>query len=185
MAREPDDAFVLAPNDPTARGWVAVREERFDSLTMWELEGAAQGWAVKVQPPAQAVPFGQRGTFIDTFTLDGDRSTGRLTSAAFEVRGEVITLRVGGGMGAQTSVSLLVDGAVVRQATGCNSERLGLRAWNVTEFKGRTARLRIDDQAKAAGDTCWWMTWSSGRSPDVIRSARARPSAHSAQRPSG
>ena len=45
-----------------------------------------------------------------------------------------------------TAVSLLVDGKVVRSATGDNSEQLNWTAWNVGEFIGRDAQLQIVDQ---------------------------------------
>ncbi len=45
----------------------------------------------------------------------------------------------------ETSVNLVVDGEVVRTATGRNSENLDWVNWNVTEFEGREASVRIID----------------------------------------
>jgi levanase len=45
----------------------------------------------------------------------------------------------------ETSVNLVVDGKVVRSTTGANSEVLDWANWNVSEFKGRQAQIRIVD----------------------------------------
>ncbi len=45
-----------------------------------------------------------------------------------------------------TSVNLLVDGEIVRSATGADSESLDWRSWNVEAFDGRQARIQIRDR---------------------------------------
>ena len=45
----------------------------------------------------------------------------------------------------ETSVSLVVDGEVVRTATGRNSETLDWVSWDVAEYAGREASVRIVD----------------------------------------
>lgn len=45
----------------------------------------------------------------------------------------------------ETSVSLVVDGEIVRTATGRNSENLDWVSWDVAEFAGREASVRIVD----------------------------------------
>jgi levanase len=45
----------------------------------------------------------------------------------------------------ETTVNLVVDGKVVRSATGANSEVLDWESWNVAEFKGRQASIRVVD----------------------------------------
>ncbi len=45
----------------------------------------------------------------------------------------------------ETSVNLVVDGEVVRTATGANSETLDWASWNVAEFAGRQASIRVID----------------------------------------
>ena len=45
----------------------------------------------------------------------------------------------------ETSVNLVVDGEVVRTATGRNSETLDWASWDVSEYAGREASVRIID----------------------------------------
>jgi levanase len=47
----------------------------------------------------------------------------------------------------QTSVDLLVDGNVVRSATGKNSENLDWTSWDVSDLQGKQAQLQIVDNA--------------------------------------
>lgn len=45
----------------------------------------------------------------------------------------------------QTTVNLVVDGTVVRTATGNDSEALDWASWDLTDLQGKTARIRIVD----------------------------------------
>ncbi len=45
----------------------------------------------------------------------------------------------------QTSVNLLVDGEVVRSATGANSEALDWTSWNLADLQGKQAQIQIVD----------------------------------------
>ncbi len=49
----------------------------------------------------------------------------------------------------ETSVNLVVDGKVVRTATGANSETLDWASWNVSEFAGRQASIRVIDNNRS------------------------------------
>jgi fructan beta-fructosidase len=94
---------------------------------------------------------GQR--LVNTF-LDHDLSTGHITSPTFEIASDYINLLVGGGFhpypgsasNPPTAVNLVVDGQVVRTATGEDAERLNWVAWDVREFKGRAAFVDIVDE---------------------------------------
>ena len=48
-------------------------------------------------------------------------------------------------MSIETTVNLLVDGQVVRTATGPNSETLDWAGWDVRDLAGETARIQIVD----------------------------------------
>ena len=84
----------------------------------------------------------------------GDDAMGTLTSPPFKIQRKFITFLIGGGgFVGQTCMNLLVDGKVVRSATGPNTdagggEHLIPLAWDVGEFLGRDAEIQIVDQAK-------------------------------------
>ncbi|MCK6486908.1 MAG: carbohydrate porin [Planctomycetes bacterium] len=117
----------------------------------WTATGAAFGDA----PAAGALP-GQ--TPVDDFMgkglansfRGGDSAIGTLTSPAFVIDRGYLNLLVGGGGGAETTVTLVVDGKPMLSARGRNSERLAWTSWNLAAFKGRTARVEIADRATGA-----------------------------------
>lgn len=45
----------------------------------------------------------------------------------------------------ETAVNLIVDGKVVRTATGANSENLDWASWNVRQFRGKQASIQVVD----------------------------------------
>ncbi len=90
---------------------------------------------------------GFRGRGLVNSFLDGDKSRGTLTSPEFEVdHGYLSFLIGGGGHVGETCMNLLVDGRVVRTATGDNTERLKWKSWDVRELRGKKATLEIVDR---------------------------------------
>ena len=83
----------------------------------------------------------------------GDGARGRLTSPVFKIERKYIQFLIGGGgWEGRTCMNLLVNGKVVRTATGPNvnpggSERLQPAQWDVAEFHDRDAVLEIVDDA--------------------------------------
>lgn len=115
----------------------------------WTVEGTAFG----TQPATGTLPNQQRVSghlgrgLVNTY-LGGDEPQGRLLSPEFTLERPFLSFLIGGGSHAgQTCVNLLVDGRVVRTATGRDTERLEPRNWDVAEFKGRRARIEIVDAA--------------------------------------
>jgi fructan beta-fructosidase len=89
---------------------------------------------------------------IDTFVGGSDAAQGTLTSPAFTISKPYINFLIGGGNNPYpgpnpTAVLLLVNGKVVRSATGQNDELLNWVAWDVTEFVGQTAQIEVVDQS--------------------------------------
>jgi uncharacterized protein (DUF608 family) len=114
----------------------------------WTVEGTAFGTA----PAGGTLPNQQRvsgfaGKGLVNSYLGGDEPTGRLTSKAFTIERRYIRFLIGGGASSATQIRLVVDGRVVRAASGRNDERLLPAAWDVSEFTGRTAQLVIVDEA--------------------------------------
>ncbi|WP_328769530.1 GH32 C-terminal domain-containing protein [Streptomyces sp. NBC_00286] len=117
----------------------------------WTATGEAFGTA-----PATGTLPGQQGVsgflgdgLANTF-LKGDSSTGTLTSPEFTIDKKYVNFLVGGGnhpAGSDnaTAVELLVDGQVVRSATGKDAEALNWASWDVGDLAGKKARIRIVD----------------------------------------
>ncbi|MDT7798728.1 MAG: fructan beta-fructosidase [Actinomycetota bacterium] len=78
----------------------------------------------------------------------GDGPTGTITSPEFTIRRRYLAHGIGGGdYEYVTCLNLLVDGEVVRSATGRTSDTLVPGSWDVAEFAGRRARIQLVDTA--------------------------------------
>ena len=83
-------------------------------------------------------------------------------------RGGISAFRIGGGdYERHTCLNLLIDGRVVRSATGWRSDRLAPVSWDVSQFLGQSARCRSWTRRAAIGDT----STSSASSRPTSRSA--------------
>jgi non-lysosomal glucosylceramidase len=118
--------------------------------------GTYEGWTIEGncfgERPAtgkinwQQPVSGWKGKFfVNTFNPD-DTATGRAISRPFKITKRFIHFLIGGGHHpGRCCLNLLVDGKVVRTATGRNSEQLFPERWDVSEFIGKEARLEIVD----------------------------------------
>jgi hypothetical protein len=80
--------------------------------------------------------------------VEGDEPTGTLTSPEFRITKPFIAFRIAGGnYEIHTCLNLLVDGKVVKSATGWRSDRLTPASWDVTKWIGQNARIQIVDEA--------------------------------------
>ena len=81
----------------------------------------------------------------------GDDNVGDLTSPTFTIaEGEdQLSFLLGGGkrLNGTLEVRLLVDGEIVRTATGPEAGQLNWQSWDVSEFAGREARFQVHDDA--------------------------------------
>lgn len=89
---------------------------------------------------------------FETGAAPGDGRQGSLTSPEFTLSRNFVSMLVGGGhrspdSGQVLEAQLLVDGNVVRTLAGDDAGALNWKGWDVSEFAGKQARLRIVDQA--------------------------------------
>jgi len=78
--------------------------------------------------------------------VQGDGPQGTLTSELFTITGPIISFLIGGGCDIKTErVELLIDGQVVLQATGKCTETMERSRWNVSQYIGKTAQIRVID----------------------------------------
>lgn len=148
---------------------VVVEDFESGNYAGWTLEGAAFGTAPQTGTlPNQNTVSGWGGKrFVNSY-VEGDGPQGRILSSPFTVNRSYLKFLVGGGAhrGA-TCVNLLVDGKVVRTATGRDTEQLEPAFWDVSEFDGRQARIEIRDAASGA--------WGHILADDFVLSDLAHP----------
>ena len=117
----------------------------------WTVEGNAFGSApTRNPPPTQQIVNFRGQALANSLSEKGDSATGRLTSPSFVIQQPYLAFLLGGGnhpLGKKQTANmhLVVDGKAVRSATGSNSDRMDWVNWNVSEFKGKTGQLVIED----------------------------------------
>ncbi len=120
----------------------------------WTAEGDAFGTHPAKQGQNQHKTFlqGTQGQyFVDTYIKNNDQATGKLTSESFAIKRPYLSFLIGGGNDPQNEcINLLVDGKVVRTATGQRDEVLRQVTWDVKDLAGKTAQLQIVDQSSEA-----------------------------------
>jgi len=119
----------------------------------WKTTGGAFGpGPARGTLPSQMDVSGYEGKGLVNSFYKGDGTTGTLTSPPLTIERKYINFLIGGGMHpGKTCINLLVDGKVVRTATGPNdrpggSERLDWHSWDVSDLIGRQAVIQIVDQ---------------------------------------
>ncbi len=149
--------FLLAPAVAmAAESDILVADFEWET---WE----GSGWTVTGEAFG---PGPARGTFANQMAVSGfegkrlvntyhkgDAATGTATSPSFTIERKYLNFLIGGGAyEGKTCMNLLVDGKVVRTATGPNtrpggSEALDWHAWDVADLIGKQGVLQIVDRA--------------------------------------
>lgn len=148
----PDDyrcARPLFPNSTFEAG----------SFDNWTRTGTAFDRApLGMNPEAYSEWPGKEGTFwvaSNHHRLEkrvvkvADTYVGELTSTEFDLDGDSLNFLVAGGKDAENVyVALNVDGVEVARAAGLNWVHMRTIAWDVAQYRGRTAQIVIADAAK-------------------------------------
>jgi sucrose-6-phosphate hydrolase SacC (GH32 family) len=88
------------------------------------------------------------GRGVASSEREGDGPQGTLTSPPFKIQRTYISFRIAGGnFEHHTCINLLVNGKVVRSATGWNSDRLTPASWDVRPLAGQEAQIQLIDEA--------------------------------------
>ncbi len=140
--------------EPSARPDIVITDFERADYGEWATAGEAFGpGPARGTLPNQMAVEGYLGERLVNSYFNGDGTTGTLTSPPFRLDRRYLQFLIGGGMHpGQACMNLVLDGQVVRTATGPNdrpggSERLGWQQWDVGEFGGRQAALQIVDSA--------------------------------------
>jgi uncharacterized protein (DUF608 family) len=147
---------ITSPGKPSNRPEIVLDDFQKETYEGWEVEGTAfgAGPVLKSKMPAYQGDVGGPGLRVvnshaaapGNDVTEKDRQTGKLTSQPFKIERRFITFWIGGGNHpGKTCINLLVDGKIVRTATGRNDNRMRLEAFDVHEWEDKAARLEIVD----------------------------------------
>jgi sucrose-6-phosphate hydrolase SacC (GH32 family) len=147
-------AVVLATPGLRAADDILIADFEGPDYGQWKTTGEAFGpGPAQGTLPGQMQVDGYKGKGLVNSFYKGDGSMGTLTSPPFKIERKFIRFLIGGGKDTEkTCMNLLIDGKIVRNATGPNdkpggSETLAPDSWDVSEFAGQNAVIQIVDQA--------------------------------------
>lgn len=142
-------------------------------LTDWEKEGAAfdfqPTWGDNPTARDRGQPSKHQGDWwlglfekypgedkakalgVNPGDTQGDTPQGKLTSIEFKIIGDSMNFLIGGGNhpwegNTPCCVNLEINGDVERTATGNAHESMSRKEWDVSDLKGKTAKLVVVDQ---------------------------------------
>ncbi|MEO5915184.1 MAG: c-type cytochrome [Luteolibacter sp.] len=119
-----------------------------DGFGDWKVEGPAFGMApVTGKTDDMPSPFiSYSAESLASSTHGGEAAKGTLTSPEFTIsENYILFLIAGGDYAGKTAAQLIIDGKVVREAVGKRTLRCERAFWDVIEFKGRKATIRLVD----------------------------------------
>ncbi|HKO94556.1 MAG TPA: hypothetical protein VJU61_25555 [Polyangiaceae bacterium] len=153
-----DAASVAAPPAPEAVLAAVARDPLggaldFETATLEGWEGDRATYLAGAQADHRDLAglrgYHRRGILSSLGPSDGAR--GSLLSPAFVLEGRWLSLLVGGGARkSRVGVELMIDDTAVKSAQGNGSDFLYPTFWDVSEYQGKNARLRVFDQSKDA-----------------------------------
>jgi fructan beta-fructosidase len=165
--------LVVAPTRAEDRPDLVVADFEGGDYGDWKATGQAFGQApARGALPGQMAVDGFEGKGLVNSFVGGDDSTGTLTSAPFTIERPNLSFLIGGGKyPGETCVNLLVNGSVVRTATGPNdkpggSERLEWQSWDVRELLGKSAVIAVVDNRKGG--------WGHINVDQIVQSDRSK-----------
>ena len=120
-----------------------------DGYGDWKVEGTAFGLAPSGSQidglTAPLTAYAQDSVACSAH--GGDVAKGSLTSPDFKITENYICFLITGGKHpGKTGVQLIVDGKPVLDTTGENNLQFRTQVWDVTQFKGKNAKIRIYDE---------------------------------------
>jgi hypothetical protein len=146
---EPSQIWVPAGSDRPPAGTSVLYDFEDGGLPGWHITGTAWGnGPVRRRLPRQAPVGGYRGRYYLSSFHGGDPGTGRLESPAFPIAGPVLGFRRSGGQDPRRlRIELEVAGRTVYSASGTGDEYMRELRWDVSLWRGRSARLLLTDEA--------------------------------------
>lgn len=149
--------FRVDKDFETSLSELKAQEVKNTGEILFDFENGFGGWksegdAFSDQPETgpvnlQGPVIGFEGKkFVNSYH-NGDKGAGMLTSPEFTISKNYLNFLLGGGAYPKDlHADLLIDGKVARTMSGVNTEVLYWKTWNVTEFAGKKAVIRIVDE---------------------------------------
>lgn len=166
--------FLCATLTAAAADDLVIADFEGEAYGEWKATGEAFGpGPARGTLPGQMAVSGFKGKGLVNSFYKGDDTTGTLTSPEFKIERRYITFLIGGGRNPEKlALQLRIDDRTVRSSTGPNdkaggSEALVPESWDVAEFAGQIARLRIVDEATGG--------WGHINVDQIVQSDRRPP----------
>ncbi len=128
-------------------GDIVIDDFESGTFDKWTITGDAFG-----NTPVQGAYSNQQdvkgfeGKYLANSYNGGDRSKGTLSSSEFKIERDYINFLLGGGKSSNTYIELIVGGKSVHKSSPfTDSETLHWTTWDVREYKGQNAQIRITD----------------------------------------
>ncbi len=133
----------------------ATRIPRGPNADLYELAGAHQASGTAFAHPYVSGEALRKLRIINevdnqaiTSEVDGDGPTGTLSLKPFVIDHDYLTFRIGGGdYEYATCLNLVIDGRIVRSATGRQSSTLMAQSFDLRPYRGKIATLELVDSA--------------------------------------
>jgi len=111
---------------------------------------AFENWPSTRSGRGQGALVGCKGACINSYHPEvANEATGTLRSPPFELLGDWLTFRIGGGRDERgLRATLRVDDVPVASATGRHSDRLMRVEWDIRPLRGRSAVFEVVDDAR-------------------------------------
>lgn len=139
--------LLLILNSKTRGQDIVIADFESDSYGEWRVEGKAFGLEPTEGHKLQV--SGYQGSRLVNSYGKSDSETGMIASPPFELNRRFLSFLIGGGQHeGETGLELIVDGKVVRTATGANSGGLRWESWDISDFQGKQGTIRIFDRAQ-------------------------------------
>ena len=166
-------AFPVSACSPEERKDILIADFEGKDFGAWKATGKAfgDGPAAGTLPNQMSVT-GYLGKGLANSYHGGDDSTGTLTSPPLTLERRYLNFLIGGGKyPGETCINLLIDGKLVRTATGPNdrpggSERLDWQSWDISDLAGKQAVLEIVDRRQGG--------WGHITVDQIVQSDRKR-----------
>ncbi|UCD29834.1 MAG: hypothetical protein JSV03_04955, partial [Planctomycetota bacterium] len=139
---------------PEPREAIVLGDFEGDDFGGWKIVGKAFGSAPTTDSlPGQPKTSGFAGRSFANSFHGGGKSKGKLISPAFEISRRYLNFRAAGRRQKDhIRIELIVDGKVVRSATGRNQPEMSWQTWDVGELQAKRAHVEVvDDSASKWG----------------------------------